>query len=443
MNYLIGLDIGTTAIKGAIITTEGKVLDTFSGGYHYYGEGNAKLMKPSDFLDTCYSVIKRLAGLIGKDEKVLSICACCASGNLIMLDKNDQPLIPIIGWQSALTEKETNELFTPEEIAAFYHISGWPFGGQFPAAYLAWIHAHRPELIEQASAVAMSAEYLAYSLTGKWGISHSMGTPSFLMDQEKGIYNLPLLQKLEIAEEKLPPIYDKGSVLGTIKPEVAQELGLSEQTAFVLGSFDHPSGAMGAGVFEMGEMLLSCGTSWVEFFPVPSREFAISTNGLVDRFMLNGAPYCVMKSISSVSEKIDARREHYLGKISHNEFADLASQSSMGCNGLRFTYEDSDFTIAEGFDKCHIARAIIEGAAVILRDNLAELEQCGLQANSVTMIGGISNSPVCVGIVSEVLGKPVKVVNGQLAGALGACLLGGIGVGVYQNEKSAFAILQK
>ncbi len=442
MNYLIGLDIGTTAIKGAIMTTEGKVLDTFSGGYHYYGEGNAKLMKPSDFLDTCFSVIKRLTGLLKEGDTVLSVCACCASGNLIMLDKDDRPLIPIIGWQSALTKEEISEFFTEEEVAAFYNTVGWPFSGHFPAAYLAWIHARRPELIEKATAIAMSAEYLAYALTGKWGMAHSMGTPSYLMDQQKGTYNLPLLEKLGVAEEKLPPIYNKGTALGTVRPDVAKELGLSEQTVFVLGSFDHPSGAMGAGVFEEGEMLLSCGTSWVEFFPVASREFAISTKGLVDRFMLDGAPYCVMKSIASISEKIDARREHYLGKISHDEFACLAKQSSIGCGGLRFTYEDSDFAVGEGFDKCHIARAIIEGAAVILRNNLTQLEQSGLRADRVTMIGGISNSPVCVGIVSEVLGKPVDVVNGQLAGALGACLLGGIGVGVYRNEKEAFANLK-
>ena len=77
---------------------------------------------------------------------------------------------------------------------------------------------------------------------------------------------------------------------------------------------------MGSGVFEEGEMLLSCGTSWVEFFPVKSRKFAISTKGLVDRFMLDGSPYCVMKSITSISEKIDALRLHYLGEISHKEY---------------------------------------------------------------------------------------------------------------------------
>ena len=189
-------------------------------------------------------------------------------------------------------------------------------------------------------------------------------------------------------------------------------------------------------------MLLSCGTSWVEFFPVAERAFAISTKGLVDRFMLSGAPYCVMKSITSVSEKIDALRLHYLGEISHKEFDDLAKQAPLGCNGLRFYFTDGDYALDGKYEKSDIARAIIEGAARILKKNLEDLEKCGLRAEKITMIGGISNSAVCVKIVSEILQRPVTVANGQAAGAVGAAMLAGIGAGVYKNERDAFAHLQ-
>ena len=443
MNYLIGLDIGTTAIKGVIMTVDGKVRNTVTGGYNYYGEENQKLLKADDFLNACFYTIKELAASVNKDDCILSVCACCASGNLILLDKKSQPITPIIGWQTVVSEEDKNAFFTKEEQAEFYETVGWPLNCRFPALYLAAIKLHKPELLQNAKTVCMSAEYLNFALTGKFGISHSMGTPFFLMDQAKGVYNAKLLEKLGISEENLPPIYNKGTVLGGVLPEIAEKLGLSTETKVVLGSFDHPSGAMGSGVFDEGEMLLSCGTSWVEFFPVASREFAISTKGLVDRFMLNGSPYCVMKSITSVSEKIDALRLHYLGEISHKEYDNLAKASSLGCNGLRFNFTDEDYSIAQNYSKSDIARAIIEGAALILKENLEALEKCGLRAEKVTMIGGISNSSVCVNIVSEVLNRPVRVANGQAAGAIGAALLGGIGVGVYKDEKSAFSYISK
>ncbi|MBO7519261.1 MAG: hypothetical protein J6T73_00640 [Clostridia bacterium] len=439
MDYLLGLDIGTTAIKGVLMSTEGKIIKTVSGGYDYYCKGNKKLLDPRDFISVCFSVIKSLADSGGKDGKILSVCSCCASGNLILLDKDDNPLTPIIGWQTTVGVEDKNAFFTAAEQDAFYKTVGWPLGSRFPALYLAAMNLHEPELIERTKTVAMSAEYLNFMLTGRWGISVSMGTPSFLMDQEKGEYNRPLLDKLGIADKTLPPIMEKGTVLGGILPQIAEKLNLSTDTKVVLGSFDHPSGATGAGVFDEGEMLLSCGTSWVEFFPVKSRDFAVSTGGLVDRFMLFDTPYCVMKSITSISEKIDALREYYFGKISHKEFDGLLTGASLGCGGLKFTFTEDDYRIADNYSKNGIARSIIESAANILKNNLKSLEKSGLKAEKITMIGGISNSPVCVKIISEVLGKPVNVVNGQCAGAVGACMLAGIGVGIYKDEREAFS----
>ena len=442
MEYLIGLDIGTTAIKGVLMSTQGNIIQTVSGGYDYETKQNKKLLDPAGFTDTCFSVIRSLTEKTEKDGKVLAVCSCCASGNLILLGRQDEPLTPIIGWQTTVSEEDKNAFFTKEEQDGFYETVGWPLGCRFPALYLAAIRQHEPELLKKTKTVAMSAEYLNFKLTGKWGISVSMGTPFFLLDQEKGEYNLPLLEKLGIADKDFPPVYEKGTVLGTVFPGIARELGLSKDTKIVLGSFDHPSGAMGAGVFDEGEMLLSCGTSWVEFFPVRSREFALSTKGLVDRFMIHGTPYCVMKSITSISEKIDSLRGHYLGEISHRAFDELAEKSALGCNGLRFDFTEQDYKIADGHEKNDIARAIIESAAHLLKDNLALLEKSGLRADKITMIGGISNSPVCVKIVSEVLEKPVRVVNGQCAGAVGAALLAGIGVRRYKDEREAFSTLK-
>ena len=132
-------------------------------------------------------------------------------------------------------------------------------------------------------------------------------------------------------------------------------------------------------------------------------------------------------------------RYYYLGDISHKEYDDLAKEASVGCNGLKFNFTDDDYTIDSRYSKSDIARAIIEGAALILKENLKELEQCGLKAEKITMIGGISNSPVCVKIVSEILERPVKVSKGQVAGAVGAAMLAGIGVRVYKNEEDAYA----
>ena len=445
MECFIGLDIGTSAVKGILLSAAGETLAAASGNFEYYGEKGAHLLKPERFLEVCFSVIRELAEAAG-DRRIAAVCPCCASGNLIFLGEAYEPLTPIIGWQSTVDEAEFLSLYTDREREEIYRTVGWPAVNGFPVTYFPWIAKNKKELLSRAKMICMSAEYLNFALTGRFGISPSMGTPFYLLDQEKGCYAEALLRRFGVREEQLPPIFDKGTVLGTVTKDAADALGVpgmnpgihSAGTAVVLGSFDHPSCATGAGVYGCDEVLLSCGTSWVEFFPVESRRKAIETGFLVDRYMTEGAPYCVMSSIASLSRRISALRTHYLGRISHAELDSLAVQSEKGCGGLRFDFTDGDFMRAGNFEKRHIARAIYESAAMLLKENFKEAEAKGLRTDKVTMAGGITNSAVCMKIIAETLGQDVKVVGGASAGAIGAAMLAGIGVKAFKNEEDAF-----
>ena len=440
MKYLIGLDIGTSAVKGALLASDGRVIKVTDRKFTYIIDGSFRLLDPERFCDTCFDVIAELAS--SADGKVAALCSCHASGNPLFLDKSGAPLTRIIGWQSVISWDDINAVYTKAEQEAFYRTVGWGFFNGMVAADLAYIKVHRPDVLEKTEFLCMSAEYLNHKITGKWGISVSMGTPSYLMDQEKGVYNTAVLEKFGLTPDMLPPIFEKGTVLGTVLPDMADRLGLDADTAVVLGSFDHPSGALGAGVLQPGQLLLSCGTSWVELFPVESREHALSTGGLVDRFALHGPKWCVMSSLESISDKIDERRNHFFGSVAHKYFDGLAGEAKPGSGGLLIDFTYDDYKRAEGFDKRDIARAILEGAARLLKNNLKELEKCGLFADSITAIGGITNSKIATDIISTVLQREIKVVNGQSAGAVGSCLLGGMGTGLYKDEKEAFSVME-
>ncbi len=436
MNFLIGLDIGTSAVKGVLLSCEGEIIATKSSKFNYYNKGTERLLKPADFLDSCFSVINFLAEQLHQKDEIAAICSCCASGSLVFLDENYEPLYDIVGWQTSVDDNEFSTYYTDQECDDVYNTVGWPVLNGFPVAYLPWVRNNNKKLLTDSKMICMAAEYLNFKLCGQWGISHSMSTPFYLLDQEKGIYNEIMLEKLGINEKQLPPVYSKGTVIGNVLEN--KKINLSKNTKVVLGSFDHPSGATGAGVYNSGEMLLSCGTSWVEFFPVESRKKAIDTKLLVDRFMLDGAPYCVMSSLTSVSEKIDSFRNHYLGDISHKEYDKLISGSKLGCNGLSLDLNEEIYPKLDNYSKCDIARAIIEASANLLNENLIIAENKGLSVDSITIIGGITNSEICVAVISEVLKRKIKVVNGVSAGAVGSAMLAGIGIGLYKNEKDAY-----
>ena len=137
-------------------------------------------------------------------------------------------------------------------------------------------------------------------------------------------------------------------------------------------------------------------------------------------------------------KKIAKYRAYFFEGLSFADFDTYAEKAMPGCNGLRFDLSCEDYEKAGGFSKSDIARAIIESAAFILAENLSDMETRGFLAEKIRIIGGITNSPVCVRIISETLGRDILVVNGVSAGAVGSAMLAGIGVGDFENEKACF-----
>jgi sugar (pentulose or hexulose) kinase len=253
------------------------------------------------------------------DGPVLGICASSASGNLLVTDKNGHPACPIVNWRDTRVGNEAFNILGKIDTEALYNRTGWPFDYRtFPLAQLCYIREHSPSIIDDAGTVCMSTEYLYYTLTGKWGISTSAGTPFYLIDQQKGTYISEILDALLIRENQLPPVFSCGSVLGCITHEASRAFNLPEGIPIVLGSFDHPSAARGAGVLKEGEILLSCGTSWVVFFPAVSRELLVKGKFLIDPFLSPGGCWGGMVSAAALSDNMEKYVHRYIDNSEHS-----------------------------------------------------------------------------------------------------------------------------
>lgn len=426
MKYLIGLDIGTSSVKGVLMDEQRNIVDTKNKTHNYVYENGLKLLDADEFADGCISVIKELAK--SADGQVAAVCASGASGNLMLKGKKNSM---IYNWQNNFDERIVNKYYANIPDDEIYKTVGWRKSYGFPFSAMAYLKETEPQMTEKTDVVCMSIEYLNYKLTGKWGITRSMGTPFFMIEQEKGNYYKPFLDALGITEDKFPPIMENYSVLGTLTSDVAEKTGLSADTKVVLGTFDHPAAARGAGVFEENEVLLSCGTSWVALIPFNTREKPLGKNMLVDPFMYPYGNWCGMKSLTSVAEKIENCKKKYFGEISYKDFDELVAKSGLGANGLSIDL-DNPCDLPQDAEKCHIARAIAEAAAIKLRDMLTALN---VQAKNIKIVGGITNSRQWLSVISEVCNTKVEVVNGECAGAAGAALMAGVGAGIFGTER--------
>lgn len=447
MKYLIGLDIGTSSIKGVLMTTEGEVVKTARGGFTYtVVDGGGIEIGANDFASVCLAAIKELAD--SADGEICGVCTASASGNLLVLDKNNQPATPIYNWQDKRTTTEATDVLGDVDTDAFYRQNGWPFlPHSFPLSLLCYLKVHQPEVLENCGKVCMSTEYLYYLLTGKWGISTSVGTTFYLLDQQTGEYVQERLDTLGISEDKLPPVMAASSVLGGVLPEMEELCGLPAGTPIVLGTFDHPSAARGVGVLNEGEVLLSCGTSWVCFVPVNDRNKAADAGVLIDPFLSpQGGPWGTMVSVASVSEQLQRYVHRYIDNSdkAYSVLSSLAAKSTPGAGGLTLLpNEEPDDKKVEGFSKEDIARAIMEGTVYLLQDKLNSIRKMGIELTAAVMVGGPSVDPMWHKLIADICGISVRVLHGAHAGSVGAAMMAGIGVGLFKDEVEANNVFNK
>lgn len=386
----VGVDLGTSSIKAVLADADGRILSK--------ARRATELLRPQagfvEFSSTrCYALLCEVVrDLGGVDVKGLVLSG--ATGNTLLMDAKGNPLHNAISWMDGRAEKDA-ELDPGGDV---YRIVGWPWFRGFPLAHMAWLRKNKPEVWAKASMHAMNITYLYHRLTGKWGMDHSTATTFYLQDQEKRRWHKPFLDFLGLTEKQLPKLLPSGALLGRLSEQASAETGLPDYCSVFLGSFDHPSAARGCGILKPGDVLLSCGTSWVGFYPVAERETALAQNLLVDPFLSPSGPWGAIFSLPRVGEEVQAFVEkNFAGRYAlFNRAAESPGPS----------------------------RDLMERIASGTKAKMDALADAGMKAQRIMMVGGPSESPVWPGILREMTGLQIEIPEaGSYAGALGAAML--------------------
>ena len=424
--YSVGLDLGTSSVKGVLFDGE-KVIKSYSAPFEIKTcslKGGAKYLgfSADDYAETVFGVISDLAKEIS--GKISGIAMASASGNTVICDRNGNSVLNVYSWTNAPFKQESEKVYGIIDRKEAAYVSGWGYSCTFPLAHLAHVKTHSPEIIENCGKVCMSTEYLLYKMTGKWGIDRSTAVPFYLLEQLTGKWHKPYLEVLGITEDKLPKVYESGDLLGSITEEFSEKYGIDKNCKVYFGSFDHPSGAIANNVIEEGELLLSCGTSWVLFFPYRDRQKLIENGLLCDTFLSKEKGlWGAMSSVAQISKNIDKIIENNISKTDKiklfNEYSEKAERGAGGLKINLLTDAEKDFS---AYKKENIARAVMEGAANLLKGKLDFLQTLGIDFNSVKMAGGPSQSKIWVEIIRYTINKPVDVIYGVDSGAVGAAM---------------------
>ena len=422
--YAIGLDLGTSSVKAVLFSKESGVVAKDSEEFVYapafLPDGSEYLgINMEKFYDKICAVLHRLAKNIPSNADFAGIAMASASGNSVICDSEGCAIIDGYSWLNPSMDDEVASVFGNDFGSGVLESSGWSLVSSFPLGQLSHLRVHAPDLLDKAATVCMSTEYVLHRLTGKWGIDVSTATPFYILDQKKREWNKEYIKALGIPVSKLPPLYECGDFLGKLTEAGARDTGLPVGSCVYLGSFDHPTAARACNIEKQGDLLISCGTSWVCFFPMDRREDIISMQLLTDPFLTPNGPWGAIFSLTRASERIKEVVDRYIG-TGDDKFIlldKLAASAPSGAEGLSFNPIE-EIPDLSAYSKQNIARALMEGIANALKARMGDF----VKVERITMCGGPSISPVWRAVLSEIFGVPVGVTYGPHSGAVGAAL---------------------
>jgi xylulokinase len=289
----------------------------------------------------------------------------------------------------------------------------------------------------------MGHDYILFRLCGQMVTDHSMAGGTMLYDLAGQDWCPELLSAFEIDRAQLPEIRWSGTPLGTMRPHVAAELGLSSETVVAVGGQDQKCAALGAYIHP-GVATVSLGT-------------ASAISCLADRPLLDPQrriptfPFVVPGYwdlegvVGTAGGALRWLRETFYPGRSYEELNAWAATSEPGANGVCFAPHLSGASaphwradtwgawtgLSLSAGRGDMVRSVLEGVAFQIRRNLDVMQDIGLQVDEVVLFGGGAQSPLWAQILSDVADKPLRVTGMVDVANWGACLLAGIGAGLF------------
>ena len=241
----IGVDLGTSAVKLLLMEGNGAIKKIVSKEYPlYFPNPGWSEQKPEDWWTQVIAGIKELTAECDKSQ-VAGISFGGQMHGLVILDENDNVIRPAILWNDGRTQKETdylnNEIGTKKLAQYTANIA---FAG-FTAPKILWVKANEPDNFAKIKKIMLPKDYIAYKLSGSFCTDVSDASGMLLLDVKNRKWSKEMLDICGITEAQLPKLYESYEVVGTLKADVAADLGFSTSVKIVAGAGDNAAAAVG------------------------------------------------------------------------------------------------------------------------------------------------------------------------------------------------------
>jgi len=457
MKYLIGIDVGTHALRCCLFDLDGNKVSDASVSYETSMPRESWVeQNPDNWWAALIEALRQVMRGSGiKGEEVAALSYACTSCTVVVLDRQGQPLRPAVMWMDERAYREA-ELITATRHPHLRYCGG-EVSPQWMLPKALWLSKHEPEIFQRAYRIVEQTDYFTYHLTGRWTISQNNATSKWNYVSLLGGFASDLITAIgavEIAAKWPEVIMAAASPVGRLRPEIAEMVGLSPSTLVVQGGIDAHAAMAGLTAIQPGDVSIVVGTST-----------CLMAQSLVPVFANVWGPYpdSVMKGVftlgggqTTTGAIIDwllglaasAGSEDFL--INLDKQAEDIPAGSEGLVALDFfqgnrnPYKDPQargavwgLTLRHGLP--HLCRAFYEAIAFGVRNILEDLSAHDYRPNRVLAGGGGAKSRLWMQIHADVIGLPIQFCQEAESTALGAAIWAGVGAGLFGDFTEASA----
>lgn len=461
-SLLIGLDLGTTALKCAAYEEDGTLVASATKEYSLLTPApNVVEVHPSTYWSEFVSAMHDLLGHPGIDATRVAALGISAQGEtLIPVRADGDPARNAIVWLDARATDESDELTDRFDAKHFYEVTGQPaMLPAWPAAKILWLARHERPTFEQVARFLLIEDYFLWRLTGEYVSEGSLLTSTCYWDFRTKLWWPEMLDALGIDESRLPAIVEPGTAVGALLPQVARELGLPSATIACTGALDQACGAIGVGTVGPGRFSENTGAAVALCATLdaarldPSQRMPCHYHGVPDTYMFH--------TFTSGGVVLRWFRDHFaeaersvaasMGLDAYDLLAQEAGTIAAGAEGLvviphlQGAMAPESNANARGavvglslrHGRAHMTRAILESIAFVVRRNIEVLEDLDVAVPEIRALGGGARSPLWKQIEADVTQRPVLTTRQPDAATLGAAILAGVGLGRYASAQEA------
>lgn len=432
----IGVDLGTSSVKLLLMNGIGKIEKTVTREYPlYFPNPGWSEQKPEDWWKETITGIKELIDGYDRNQ-VAGISFGGQMHGLVILDEKDEVIRPAILWNDGRTSEETNYLNTvigKEKLSEY--TANIAFTG-FTAPKILWVKKNEPENFSRIKKIMLPKDYIAYKLSGTHCTDVSDASGMLLMDVKNKCWSKEMLDICSITEEQLPKLYESYEVVGTLKEEVAKELGMSITCKVVAGAGDNAAAAIGTGTVGEGRCNISLGTSGTIF--ISSEKFGVDQNNALHAFAHADGHYHLMGCMLSAASCNKWWMDGIIGTSDYKE--EQAQITRLGENnvfflpylmGERSPHNNPDargtfIGMTMNTSRTEMTQAVLEGVAFAIRDSFEIAKSLGIEIERTKICGGGAKSPLWKKIIANVLNVKVDVIETEEGPAYGGALLAAV-----------------